>query len=60
MGKLTGMEAVKVIGNAMVKVGKAGEAFEDANPGQTWKPSRAEIVELLIETISELGVEISD
>ncbi|MFA5150544.1 MAG: hypothetical protein WC433_06505 [Candidatus Omnitrophota bacterium] len=57
---LTAMEAVKVVGGSMKKIGETGEAFENANPGQTWKPTRTEVIELVIETASALGVEIQD
>jgi hypothetical protein len=60
MGKLTGMEAVKVVGNIMKKIGETGEAFEDANPGQVWKPTRGEIVDLVLDAAQELGVELAD
>ncbi len=60
MGKFTGMEAVKVVGNTMKKIGETGEAYENANPGQAWKPTRGEIVDLLLDAAQELGVELAD
>lgn len=60
MGKLTGMEALKVAGSAMKKLGETGEAFENANPGQAWKPTKGEVVDLVLDTAQELGVELAD
>lgn len=57
---LTGMEAVKVVGHTISKIGEAGEKFENENPGKPWKPTRAEVIEFVIGAASELGVEIQD
>lgn len=60
MGKLTGWEAGKIGGRLSEKICVAGEKFEDANPGQSFKPSMADITGWVVETVSELGVELAD
>jgi len=57
---LTGWEAGKVGGNLTTKLCTAGETYVDAHPGEGYKPSVAEITALVIETLTELGVEIRD
>lgn len=57
---LTAWEGLKVAGNAMAKVGENGEKFEAENPGQNYKPSKAEIIDMVLEVLSEIGVEVSD
>jgi len=57
---LTGWEAAKVAGHLAVKLGETGEAFENGNPGENWKPSKGEIVDIVVDTLTELGQEVLD
>ena len=57
---LTGWEGLKVAGEAIKKIGVDGEAFEDANPGEKFVPGKTYIVEVVVETLKDLGVEIMD
>ena len=57
---LTAWEAIKVVGNVIEKLGLDGEAYEDANPGEKFKPDKSYLVELIVEAITNFGVEVMD
>jgi len=57
---LTSWEAVKVIGTTLTDMGTKGEKFEDEHPGESYKPNLSDIVELVTETLTNLGKEIMD
>ena len=57
---LTAWETEKVVGGKLEEMGKAGEEFEDANPGEKWKPSKEWLLSWSIDFMTKLGVEVLD
>lgn len=57
---LTVWESVKVTGHAIAKLGEQGDKFEHENPEKKFKPTLNDISEVVIATVTELGVEIAD
>ena len=57
---LTGWEGGKIGAGLALKICKAGEEHEAANPGVPFKPTMAQITAWAVETVTELGIEIAD
>ena len=57
---LTAWEAVKVLGRTVEELGTKGEDFEDNNPEENYKPTVADITQLVVAIARDLGVEILD
>ena len=57
---LTTYEAVKVVGMTLEDVGAKGEEFEDAHPGESYKPSVGDIVKYVTDTLTNMGKEVLD
>ena len=57
--KLTQWEAFKVVGEILNELGVKAEKFEDET-GEEFKLGKADIVELVIDTVTKIGIEVLD
>ena len=57
---LTGWEGLKVAGTVLKDLGEEGEKFEDENPGEKFKLSKGKVVDIVVNTLTDLGKEVMD
>lgn len=57
---LTAWEGLKVVGHTIENLGANAEEFEDNNPDQKFKLSKEEIVSMVVELATALGMEVLD
>jgi len=57
---LTTWEGLKVAGGILNELGVKGEAFEDENPGESYKMSKSDVINMVVEVLKRIGVEVMD